>query len=100
LARRFGVHPNTIHRWATRTSPLDKSAPTRSRRVVTPAYEQAVIEYRRLNPHHGPIRIALALQEQFDFAHRGTVALILNEAAWPELSPKGACQTAVEDSSW
>jgi transposase len=77
LARRFGVHPNTISRWAKRESPLDHKAPIRAKRVVTPQYEQAVIAYRIANPHHGAIRIALALQDEFAFAHRGTVALIL-----------------------
>ena len=77
LARRFGVSWTTIERWVKRSSPLDKTTPVRTKRVVTPEYEQAVISYRRENPHHGAIRVALALQEQFPFAHRGTVALIL-----------------------
>jgi transposase len=77
LARDFGVHPATIARWGKRESPQDKLRPTRQKRVVTPEYEQAVISYRQDNPQHGAIRIALALQEQFPCAHRGTVALIL-----------------------
>lgn len=77
LSRRFSVHPTTINRWANRASPLDATAPARKKQVVTPEYEQAIIAYRQQNPHHGAIRIALALQEEFAFANRGTVALIL-----------------------
>jgi hypothetical protein len=71
---------------------LDSKTATRDKRVVTPAYEQAVLEYRRQNPQHGAIRIALALQDQFAFAHRGTVALILKRhglrrKATPRLKP-------------
>jgi len=79
LARRFGVHRETIHKWIYRDSPLDKVSGERKKRVVTPEYEQAVIEYRNANPNHGAIRIALALQSQFAFANRGTIALILKK---------------------
>jgi len=77
LARRFGVSATTIGRWVKRDSPLDAKAPTRKKQVVTPQYEQAIIAYRQQSPHHGAIRIAVALQDEFAFAHRGTVALIL-----------------------
>lgn len=83
LARRFNVSWPTIDRWVGRSSPLDKSAPTRAKRVVTLEYEQAVIDYRQSHPHHGAIRIALALQPEFAFANRGTVALILKRHGLP-----------------
>ncbi len=77
LARRFGVWARTIGRWVKRDSPLEAKAPTRKKQVLTPQYEQAIIAYRQQSPHHGAIRIAVALQDEFAFAHRGTVALIL-----------------------
>lgn len=77
LARQFGVHRRTIAIWVERDSPLDKTSETRKKQVVTPEYEQAVIEYRKENPTLGAIPIALALQKKFPFANRGTVALIL-----------------------
>lgn len=79
LARRFDVHRDTIRKWIHRDSPFDKPAPERKKRVITAEYENAVIEYRRVNPTHGAIRIALALQTEFSFAGRGTVALILKK---------------------
>jgi transposase len=79
LARRFGVHRDTVRKWIHRDSPLDKASAGRKKRVVTPEYEQAVIEYRRQNPTRGAIRIALALKAQFSFANRGTVTLILKK---------------------
>src|SRR5215203_1678909 len=74
LARRFAVHRDTIRKWIGRDSPLDKVSGERKKRVITPEYERAVIEYRKDNPNHGAIRIALAVQPQFAFANRGTVA--------------------------
>jgi hypothetical protein len=47
--------------------------------VVTPEYEQAVVEYRKQHSTHGPIRIALALAPQDPQANRGTVLLILQK---------------------
>lgn len=80
LARRFCVGETTIRRWVERDSPEDKStAPHNPSRVVTDDYEQAVIEYRQLNPTHGALRIAFELKEQFPIAHRGTVSLILKK---------------------
>jgi len=86
LAHRFSVHRDTIRKWIHRDSPLDKVSGERAKRVITPEYEQAVVEYRKANPKHGAIRIALALQPQFDFANRGTVSLILKKH---ELTKKG-----------
>lgn len=80
LAQRFNVHETTIRRWIKRDSPLDQTSGERPKRVVTPEYERAVIAYRQTHPAHGPIRIAQALHRQFVFAHRGTVALILQRA--------------------
>ena len=79
LARRFSVHRDTVRKWIHRDSPLDKASAGRKKRVVTPEYERAVIEYRRRNPTQGAIRIALALQARFSFANRGTVAIILKK---------------------
>jgi transposase-like protein len=84
LARRFSVSPRTIARWARRETPHDQKAPVRAKRVVTPQvvtpqYEAAVVAYRKQNPQHGAIRIALALQEEFPQAHRGTVAALLQK---------------------
>jgi transposase len=77
IARRFCVSPQTVRRWIGRSDFQDRQVTSRTPRVVTPEYESAVIEYRKQNPRHGAIRIALALQAGFPFAGRGTVALIL-----------------------
>lgn len=77
LIARFNVHETTVRRWIKRDSPVDLPSPERTKRVVTREYEQAIIKYRRANPSHGAIRIALALQSNFAFANRGTVAIIL-----------------------
>jgi transposase len=79
LALRFGVHRQSIAKWIERDSPLDKPAPERQKRVVTPEYEQAIIEYRQAHPLHGAIRIALTLKDEFPFANRGTVGIILKK---------------------
>jgi len=79
LAHRFAVHRDTIRKWSGRDSPLDKVSGERKKRVITPEYEAAVIEYRNHNPTRGAIRIALSLQSRFSFANRGTVALILKK---------------------
>lgn len=79
LARRFQVHRDTIRKWIYRDVPFDKPSAERKKRVITEEYEQAVRAYRRANPQHGAIRITLALQSQFAFAGRGTVALILKK---------------------
>ena len=80
LARRFCVGESTIRKWINRDSPEDKSsAPHRKREVVTDDYKQAVIEYRRLNPTHGARRIAFELKSACAIAHRGTVAIILQQ---------------------
>ena len=79
LARRFSVHRDAIRKWIHRDSALDKVSNERKKRVITPEYEAAVIEYRKQNPKHGAIRIALALQPAFAFANRRTVAIILKK---------------------
>lgn len=80
LAKRFGVNPTTIQRWIKRESPLDKStSPIRTRTVITAEYRQEVIEYRKDNPTHGPIRIAQELKARFSWANRGTVLKILQQ---------------------
>ncbi len=77
IARRFSVSPQTVRRWVGRDDFQDRRVKKRTPRVVTSKYEQAVKVYRRQNPTHGAIRIALALQAEFPFANRGTVAIIL-----------------------
>jgi len=80
LARQFRVNPTTIQRWVHRDSPLDKSsAPLHHATVITQAYRQTVISYRKANPLHGPIRIAQELKQDFPMANRGTVLRILQE---------------------
>lgn len=80
LAVRYRVSQRTIQRWVKREDPHDRRSPTRGNRVVSEAYEQAVLAYRRDHPNHGPIRIAQALQPQFAQAHRGTIERILRTA--------------------
>lgn len=90
LAQRFHVNPSTIQRWIRRDSPLDRSsAPLQPRSVITPAYREAVVVYRKEHPHHGPIRIAYALRGEFPFADRGTVLPILQQ----EGLTRPPCQT-------
>jgi transposase len=80
LAKRFCVHPNTIRCWIRRDSAEDRSSkPKHIHTVITPQYEQAIVTYREQNPGRGAIRIALALQGQFPFANRGTVATVLKK---------------------
>jgi len=80
LADRFGVTIKTIEKWVKRSSPEDfKSGPKRSRSVITPEYRAAIIQYRKANPFHGPIRIAEAIKEDFGFAKRGTVLTVLQQ---------------------
>ena len=45
--------------------------------MITEPYRQAVLDYRKDHPHHGPIRIAHQLKEDYPFANRGTVLKIL-----------------------
>jgi hypothetical protein len=80
LAKQFRVNPTTVQRWVHRESPADRPAGASGRcSVVTDAYRQAVIAYRQDRPTCGPIRIALALKEEYTFAHRGTVLTILQQ---------------------
>ncbi len=46
-----------------------------------------MIEYRRQNPTHGAIRIAVALQAEFPFAGRGTIAIILKREGLTKKNP-------------
>jgi hypothetical protein len=89
LARRFHVHTSTIKRWVTRDSFEDRTGKQkRKARVVTPDYQQAVINYRRDNPSHGPVRIAHDLRAEFPQAHRGTILLILQSEGLTGLRPR------------
>ena len=64
-----------------------KSGPKNPKTVITPAYEKAVLDYRKKNENHGPITIAFYLKKQFPFANRGTVLKILQTANLTK--PKG-----------
>lgn len=81
LSVRYNTSKNTVQKWAKRVSPEDKkSGPTNTKKVVTSEYRKAIIAYRKSHPNHGPIRIAFELKKTFDFANRGTVLIILQEA--------------------
>lgn len=89
LAQRFCCGESTIRKWIKRASPQDNSsAPHRKRAVVTADYREAVRAYRKEQPRHGPIRIALELRATYPQAHRGTVALILQQAGLAQRSPR------------
>lgn len=89
LARRFNVNRKTIDRWVNRDSPYDKpSGPKEPRRVITPAYREAVIAYRKSHPDQGPKTIAYYLKAEFSFANRGTVQRILQQEGLIKRSPK------------
>jgi transposase len=87
IARRFSVSPQTVRRWKGRNDFQDQQVKRRTPRVVTSEYENAVIEYRRQNPTHGAIRIAVALQAEFPFAGRGTIAIILKREGLTKKNP-------------
>jgi len=87
IARRFSVSPQTVRRWIGRSDFQDRQIKRRAPRVVTSEYEAAVIEYRRQNPTHGAIRIAVALQAAFPFANRGTIAIILRREGLTQKKP-------------
>jgi len=92
IARRFSVSPQTVRRWSGRSDFQDRQVTRRTPRIVTPEYEQAVIDYRRQHPTHGAIRVALALQEaEFPFANRGTVAIILKRSGLIEKGKPRVC---------
>ena len=87
IARRFSVSPQTVRRWKGRNDFQDQQVKRRTPRVVTSEYENAVIEYRRQNPTHGAIRVAVALQAEFPFANRGTIAIILKREGLTKKNP-------------
>jgi len=87
IARRFSVSPQTVRRWKGRNDFQDQQVKRRTPRVVTSEYENAVIEYRRQNPTHGAIRVAVALQAEFPFANRGTIAIILKREGLTKKKP-------------
>ena len=89
LARRFNVNRKTIDRWVDRDTPYDKpSGPKEPRTVITPQYREAVIEYRKSHPDHGPKTIAYYLKAEFSFANRGTVLRILQQEGMSKRNPK------------
>jgi transposase len=80
LALTYQVSEATIRKWIKRESPFDlPSTAHRLPGVITELYRQAVLAYRKDHPHHGPIRIAHQLKEDYPFANRGTVLKILQE---------------------
>jgi len=88
LADRFNVSKSTAIKWIKRKNPEDlKSGPKNPKTVITPAYKEAVLQYRKENENHGPITIAFHLKKDFSFAHRGTVLKILQTAKLTK--PKG-----------
>lgn len=80
LARTYQVSQATIGKWSKRQTPFDLAS-TRHQlpKVITEPYRQAVLDYRKDQPHHGPVRIAEQLKGAYPFAHRGTVLKILQE---------------------
>ncbi len=86
LANEFAVSRKTAIKWANRTQPLDKSsAPKTHASRVTPAYRQAVIDYRAAQPTHGPVRIERQLREAFGHFAPSTVRLILQASKAPSV---------------
>jgi hypothetical protein len=80
LALTYQVSEATIRKWTKRESPFDlPSTAHQLPSVITEPYRQAVLNYRKDQPHHGPIRIAHQLKEDYPFANRGTVLKILQE---------------------
>ncbi len=80
LMQIYQVSRPTISKWVKRESPFDwSSTPHRLPQIITEPYREAVLAYRKENPHHGPVRIACELKSQYGFAHRGTILKILQE---------------------
>jgi len=81
IADRFQVNWKTAYKWAHRETPDDRSStPKRPHTVITDAYRTAVLDYRQMNPSHGPLRIVHALRAQYPQAHRETVRRMLRAA--------------------
>lgn len=86
LANEFGVSRKTAIKWANRTQVQDaSSAPKTHATRVTPAYRQAVIDYRTAQPTHGPVRIERQLRAQFGHFSPSTVRLILQAHKAPSV---------------
>lgn len=82
LGTQFATSCKTIAKWAKRTQVEDHaSAPKVPFCRVTPAYRQAVIDYRQANPRHGPVRIEYELRAEHGPYAFSTVRLILRDAA-------------------
>lgn len=78
LSGHFRVNVSTIQKWAKRENAEDKAKCGKSASgALWGPYRQAVIAYRHQNPHHGPIRIALALKAAFARANSSSVQRIL-----------------------
>ena len=78
LAVHFHVNVSTIQKWVKRENAQDKVKSGKvASGVLWGPYREAVIAYRHQNPHHGPIRIALALKGTFAQANSSSVQRIL-----------------------
>jgi hypothetical protein len=81
LADRFNTTFRTAKKWANSTTSQDKKSGSKTpRSIITPEYEAAILKYRESNDHHGPVRIAEELREEFPIANRGTVLKVLQKA--------------------
>lgn len=86
LANEFDVSRKTAIKWANRTQVQDvSSAPKTHASRVTPAYRQAVIDYRAAQPTHGPVRIERQLRAQFGHFAPSTLRLILQANTPPSV---------------
>ena len=90
LASYFHVNRSTVFRWVQRTSAEDRSAAptTHGRRIVTAAYQEAVLAYRHAHPTHGPQRIMYVIRDQFPTANPATIWRILHAAGLSHATPK------------
>jgi hypothetical protein len=80
LALTYQVSEATIRKWIKPESPFDlPSTAHHLAGVITEPYRQAVLDYRKDHPHHGPIRIAHQLKQHYPFANRGTVLKLLQQ---------------------
>ncbi len=83
LAKQFKVHRKTIGKWVNRDSQEDLSSrPKKPFSSITKEFEDAVKSYRgdSLTSHHGKIRIAFELKEQYPCSNPSNVYLILKRA--------------------
>ena len=82
LATRFGVSRKTISKWVHRSSIEDQCPLSKKPTSITADFIAAVKAYgnNEATRHHGKIRIALALEEQFACCNPSNVYLVLKQA--------------------